>query len=48
MKIYCNKCHKELTEYEKLDYPIIWQFSGDMYCSKHKIREWETHRKEKK
>jgi len=37
-KIYCNECYKELTEEELKEYPIQWQYSGDMYCKKHKIR----------
>lgn len=39
--IFCNECHKPLTPKELKDYPIQWQYSGDMYCSRHKKRPWE-------
>jgi len=42
--ILCNECYKPLTDYELQDYPILWRFSGDMYCSKHKKRAWEVHK----
>jgi len=34
MAIYCNNCYKPLNKKEKAKYPIMWQYSGDMYCEK--------------
>lgn len=28
----CNECYEELTDEELSDYPLLWQYSGDMYC----------------
>jgi len=39
MIIYCNECYKLLTKIEKDTYSLQWQFSGDMYCSKHEERK---------
>lgn len=37
--ILCNECYKPLTKKEISRYPIMWQYSGDMYCDKHETRE---------
>lgn len=39
MGILCNHCYRELTEKEVSVYPLQWQYSGDMYCTKHETRQ---------
>ena len=36
--ICCNEWYEPLTKIEKDTYSIVWQFSGDMYCTKHENR----------
>jgi hypothetical protein len=37
--IVCNDCYKRLNKSELAVYPLQWQHSGDMYCSKHETRK---------
>jgi len=40
MKTYfCNECCERLTKKELEQYPIMWRYSGDMYCFKCKRKE---------
>ena len=32
-EVCCNECYEVLVEEELSDYDILWQYSGDMYCS---------------
>ena len=39
MQVFCNKCYKVLTQKQMLKYPVLWKYSGDMYCERHETRE---------
>ena len=32
--VLCNECYRPLTKGELNKYPMLWKFSGDMYCGK--------------